>query len=397
MKKKWVAAVTAATMILGSQSAVFAASFSDIDQVPWEGAQAYINSVGDAGLMVGDTNDQGQTVFRAGDSVTFCETAQLVYSLLKNTGKLEADQNLVTKWQSDMDGYKIPEWAYEAVSYGLEHGFINLLELDGYTNDQYGNYNADRESVAVMFGRMLASYYTTDSSAALTFNDAAEVTAAAVPYVDLLVRRNILVGDDLGNFNPAAEINRAEMAVMVSKTYTLLKEASSSGQSGTSVGTVTTTASGVVGSVDSSKITLTGADSRSFADSADLVVKVEDGSKEADLTTVNSLIDALNAGKTLEVTLTLTDGLVTRVAGAVTGITDADLTSFDAGKGTLTVTADKETYDYAFDPDDEPTVKLDGATVDADKLETALSSDDIQVALTLDSDGLVSKIVAETL
>lgn len=44
-----------------------------------------------------------------------------------------------------------------------------------------------------------------------------------MPYVDLLSRLNIMVGDTNYNFTPKAAINRAETAVLVSKTYDVLK------------------------------------------------------------------------------------------------------------------------------------------------------------------------------
>ena len=72
----------AAVMAAGSAVSVTAAeTFADINDVPWGGAQAYINSVYQNGLMVGDVNDNGERVFRAKDSISYNETVQLVYSL----------------------------------------------------------------------------------------------------------------------------------------------------------------------------------------------------------------------------------------------------------------------------------------------------------------------------
>ena len=43
-----------------------------------------------------------------------------------------------------------------------------------------------------------------------------------MPYVESATRLGIVSGDDNGNFNPTANITRAEMAVMMNKTYDLL-------------------------------------------------------------------------------------------------------------------------------------------------------------------------------
>ena len=58
----------AAIMTAGSAvSAAAAETFADINDVPWGGAQAYINRVYASGLMVGDINEDGERVFRAKD------------------------------------------------------------------------------------------------------------------------------------------------------------------------------------------------------------------------------------------------------------------------------------------------------------------------------------------
>ena len=61
--KKYFAVFMAALMSLGTAVSVSAASFSDINNVPWEGAKEYINKVADLGLMVGDTDKSGNKVF----------------------------------------------------------------------------------------------------------------------------------------------------------------------------------------------------------------------------------------------------------------------------------------------------------------------------------------------
>jgi len=83
-KKKLLALVVAMATFAGNVQ-VFGASFTDIDDVPWEGAKTYINSVADAGLMAGDYNDNGKLVFRAKGVVTYCETMQLIYALEQKT------------------------------------------------------------------------------------------------------------------------------------------------------------------------------------------------------------------------------------------------------------------------------------------------------------------------
>ena len=90
--------------------------------------------------------------------------------------------------------------------------------------DSGTNRDSTRENVAVIFGKALSHISKVNTSAELSFKDKAEITATSVPYIDLLARLGILVGDSDGNFNPKNYINRAEMAVIASKSYEKINE-----------------------------------------------------------------------------------------------------------------------------------------------------------------------------
>ncbi len=233
--KRFVALTLAAVMSAGMAMNVSAASFSDINNVPWEGAKEYINNAADLGLMVGDTDSKGQKVFRAKDKITYCEAMQLAYSVLKGSDSLKTSVDAQAKWKSTMQSANIPEWAYPAVSYGLETGVLSANDIKIFMKSAGVNRDATRENVAVIFGKALSHISDVNTSATLTFKDKDEITATSVPYIDLLARLNILVGDDNGSFNPKNYINRAEMAVIASKSYNKIndiKKESAAQQSG---------------------------------------------------------------------------------------------------------------------------------------------------------------------
>ncbi len=240
-KKKMLAVMVAATTFFSSVPAM-AVNFTDINNVPWEGAKTYINSVADLGIMVGDYNSKGQLVFRAKDNISYCETMQLVYSLVqKHTGE-SVTAAIQNKWTSVMNGYKIPAWAQPAVAYGLENKIITISDIPGFINSKGVSVNATRQDVAIMVGRALKDYGTLNSNPSLTYKDKSAINAAAVSYVDLLSRLEVLQGDDLGNFNPKNLINRAEMAVMVSKSHNTMKKAKEEQQTGSISGKITSVA-----------------------------------------------------------------------------------------------------------------------------------------------------------
>lgn len=220
--KKTLAVILSAVVTIGSTvSAMAGTVFSDINNVPWSGAEAYITKVADLGLMVGEKTSDGTSIFRAKDSVTYSETVQLVYNILKNDKKASDSDARVIKWKPALEGYKIPQWAHQAVSYGLEKEIVTVKDLEGFIKN--GNSaNATREDVAVIFGRALSEDYPIKNNPLLDFNDRAKVTSSAAPYVNLLYELKILVGDDNKNFNPKNYINRAEMAVVTTKTYSVV-------------------------------------------------------------------------------------------------------------------------------------------------------------------------------
>lgn len=221
----FLAAAVLASSCFGITS--WGADFYDINDVPWEGAKPYINKVADLELMVGDIHPTtGKPRFRSKENVSYCETTQLAYACLKKTGKLiKSDVDLVSKWTHVLKSFNIPQWAYECVSYALENEVLSLTDVSRFMKkdgNKITNGYASRESVAVIFGKMLKNNYPVNDNANLTFSDKASISSTSVPYVDLLARLGILVGDTDNNFTPKTYINRAEMAVLTSKTYEVL-------------------------------------------------------------------------------------------------------------------------------------------------------------------------------
>ena len=217
MKKTRITALLTAAAVLAGSTNIFAANFADINNVPWEGAKTYINAVADAGLMVGDYNDAGKKVFRAKDGVTYCETMQLAYTLMKSYLGKGVDSSVVDKYKTVMTGYKIPTWAQEAVAYGLDNKIVTISEIPAFINKKGVSVNATRQDVAIIFGRAISLIEALPSDTTLKYGDTSSITNVAKPYVALLGNLKIMNGDTDGNFTPKASINRAEMAVVVSK------------------------------------------------------------------------------------------------------------------------------------------------------------------------------------
>lgn len=277
--KRFLTVLTTASLLIGSIGVpVYAADFADIDKVPWPGAADFINQAAQLGLMNGYTED-GKKYCKPKNPVTYCEAAQLMYSIMKTYEKEDVSEEIQTKWKPIMTAYKIPSWAYPAVAFSLEKGILVTSDLDKFMNGDQ-QVSANREDVGVLFGKALGKVYSVDMDATLSYADASAISKTAVPYLDLLYDRRIMVGDDYNKFNPKANINRSEMAVLSVKTYKdLLGQGNNNTTNGkTATGTVLTSlvqTTGdlflVVETTDNQTLTLTGS-----AKSA----KVYDGDKE---------------------------------------------------------------------------------------------------------------------
>lgn len=216
MKRKMAMAL-AAVLVAGSLPVTAsAATFTDINEVSW--ASSTIQAVSDKGLI----NGYEDGTFRAKNNVTYSEAMVMIYNLMDKTGNLKTSATgSLSMYQSILNTYKIPAWSQSTVAYGLSAQILTASDLLKFTTNGVSN-PATRQDVAVMFGRALSEKYDIYAGTGVDYNDSWRISDEAMPYVDLLTRLGIVSGDDNGNFNPTANITRAEMAVIMNKTYDLL-------------------------------------------------------------------------------------------------------------------------------------------------------------------------------
>ena len=220
MKRKLTLFLSAVMVASSLPVTAYAANFKDINDVPWAGASAVINSVADRGLL----NGYEDGTFRARNNVTYCEAMQMVYTTMTKTGKASFDAATVYGYMSVLDTYKVPKWAQMATAYGLSAGILDMQMV--VTNFAGGTKAATRADVAIMFGNAVGTVYgkDRDDSEAKKFTDYWSIPVTAVEQVSALRKLGILSGDEYNRFNPQKNINRAEMAVMLNKTYDVLAE-----------------------------------------------------------------------------------------------------------------------------------------------------------------------------
>lgn len=389
MKKKIIALATAAMCMTGSINTVFASTFADINDVPWPEAAKYIDEAASLGLMAGYT-ENGKKLCKARNNVTYNEAMQLVYQIMCSYNSAnKASASVISKWTSTMKNANIPSWAYECVAYGLENSILSSNDLKIFMSSSTEQRNATREDVGVIFGKALSKVYTVNQSAALKYNDKNAITASSVPYLELLNRLNLMVGDANNNFNPKANINRAEMAVLSTKTYKELKGTGSGGNTGGPV--VNEQIVGEVTKISDDSITVktTAGEKTAKIDSKVSVMYEGDKGEVADINEGDSVIVVVNNGTATFITA--------YSSGTSSNIKEGTITSISKTRITIENGSKKATYKFDDDYNDV-TLKLDGKTskdID-DLIKLVKDGKNIEAEITADKNGYVTKITAET-
>lgn len=212
--------VLALLMLLTTIVPIFAAAgFTDVAADYW--GKSHIDKAAEKGIVSGSL-ENGKSVFKPEDPVTKAEALIMVYKTLKTTNKLKSTENYTNKYKSVLESYNIPNWSFEAIAYTLEHNILSGSELAGLMSGTKQT-NATREQVAMYLGRAIDSNVQTSSVTPLTFIDREVISTPALPYVQLLVGKKIISGDNNNRFNPKNTIKRVEMATVCAKAYDVLK------------------------------------------------------------------------------------------------------------------------------------------------------------------------------
>lgn len=396
-KTKHTVALALAAMLACQPLSVYAATFADMNQAPWAGAEASINKAASLGLVVGETRN-GKTYFRPRDSVSLSESCQLAYKLLMQTGKAKADDSVTQKWTPIMNAYGIQSWAYPAVSYCLENGILATSNLSGFMKNG-SNLPATREQAATILGRALTkgvSSYTANETTT-TFKDNSSISTEAKPYVALLKRVGVVNGDDSNKFNPKQTLNRTETAVLVTNLYGVLEKATTPT---TPTNPTTSTQKGTVATMTNFYVNLKDSAAYYMLASGGTTITLNGSSA-----TMSDVVKLYKAGTSIDVTLTLDSNLhITKLEATYkeTKKTKGSLTKVRYNKtdkeGSITIDKDST---YSFTDKDDVDIRIDKKSYSLKELYDLFTKaeDDkttIEVEVTLDNKGNLTKITGST-
>lgn len=399
-KTKHTVALALAAMLACQPLSVYAATFADMNQAPWAGAEASINKAASLGLVVGETRN-GKTYFRLRDSVSLSESCQLAYKLLIQTGKAKADDSVTQKWTPIMNAYGIQSWAYPAVSYCLENGILATSNLSGFMKNG-SNLPATREQAATILGRALTkgvSSYTANETTT-TFLDNSSISTEAKPYVALLKRVGVVNGDDSNKFNPKKTLNRTETAVLVTNLYGVLEKATTPTTPTTPTNPTISTQKGTVATMTNFYVNLKDSAAYYMLASGGTTITLNGSSA-----TMSDVVKLYKAGTSIDVTLTLDSSLhITKLEATYkeTKKTKGSLTKVRYNKtdkeGSITIDKDST---YSFTDKDDVDIRIDKKSYSLKELYDLFTKaeDDkatIEVEVTLDNKGNLTKITGST-
>src|SRR5665647_1385792 len=191
------------------------ANFSDVDAAYW--GAPYIEAAASAGIIDGyAVGTTGTYIFKPESMVSKQESVTMLYRTLSKAGRLKEDTDLSIDYAQSLKDSNIDSWASRYAAYGFKYSILTQADFAATTKTLKGGaVNAPRQLVAAWCSK--AMEYELSPISVLPYQDAANVSADMIPYVDALYRNGIMTGDTKGNLNPQDGIKRVEFATVCTR------------------------------------------------------------------------------------------------------------------------------------------------------------------------------------
>ncbi len=213
MKKRIISIVMVFVLAVSVGIPALAAGYTDLNG-HW--AKEYMLDLAEKGYMTGNDN-----AMRPDAKITASETLVLLSRFYRPS---EAENTLI---QSDYQTIVTENvsstysWAFKELAVCLAAGIVTEAELKSM--DLGIEMKKEQLSFYLIRALQLTTEAETLSNAALTFKDAAQISAGCRGAVAKLVELKIVGGDDLGQFLPQSSVTRAIAATMVSRALEYLE------------------------------------------------------------------------------------------------------------------------------------------------------------------------------
>ena len=192
-----------------------ALTFSDIGR-NWE--KSYIERVEKNGVVTGYEDG----TFKPDNNVTVLESLIMMSRLYEIDEDIK--EEIINEYKPSLKkmenllGY---DWSLDYLAVAIELGIIPEKTVKDWFANEAIIADATREQVAVLL--INAMGFSEDAKTlktySLPFNDRADITASARPYIYLMHEKEIMLGDNENNINPKSKITRAEIATLLDKAF----------------------------------------------------------------------------------------------------------------------------------------------------------------------------------
>ncbi|MBC7765218.1 MAG: S-layer homology domain-containing protein [Hyphomonadaceae bacterium] len=201
-----------------------AIGFPDVTEKDWSWAKSTIEEMSGKGYIVGFEDN----TFRPAASVTKLQALILTARILGVNDPLKANyvKLAVQTYAKDLITYDNVLRYQNEVAYLLYNGILSTNELEGYIG--MGNFNKPmkRYEAAVLFTKALGKEDSAKQKGmiVLPFKDAKDIPNGAAAYVQVVLDDKIMNGVSADQFSPNTEVNRAQIATMLSRVAAKLLE-----------------------------------------------------------------------------------------------------------------------------------------------------------------------------
>ena len=217
------------------------ASFTDVPQDHW--SYPYVSNAEKVGLMIGD----GDGNFRPKDYTSKEEVAIIIYRILNyGTDKMTPAQRELTEQEAQlMARCQISDWAILYLLDGFASGSWTEADFAERSDTMTaGRYPLSREKLAQWL--VNAEGIKTAVVTTIDYRDLGKADPALIKYIDACKRTGLMIGDDVNEFNPKVGVNRAEVAVILTRGLKYSEDGSESSAKVDLYGTVGDAGSGNV-------------------------------------------------------------------------------------------------------------------------------------------------------
>lgn len=215
--KKIASILLASTISVSAVLPVFAEdTFSDVNgDYAW--AYDYVEEMAEKGLVKG--YDDG--TYRPGNSVSRMEAFALFARLMGSNSEINKDvlEIAKNKYAGVLKKYDL-SYAEGDVAFMLMKGVITESELDTYFKGTKKSSAMPRNEAAILITKAMAAEKTATEEVLIDmdYTDVTDIPKDARQYVYYVSQAGIMSGMGNGTFSPMTEVNRGQIAVMLSKT-----------------------------------------------------------------------------------------------------------------------------------------------------------------------------------